>query len=99
MFCPGCRSEAEKARGTRVERHYDAEYDRARKVEYAACMRASDAGTPRLCRVCGLPMLRGQVLELGHIVPLNLDPTSKVWSMVHKACNPRGTDPRNYQVG
>lgn len=42
-----------------------------------------------ICALCGLPMLKGQELELDHSVPVLEDPDSKGDRIVHARCNER----------
>lgn len=69
-------------RGTAAQRGYDAKHRaiRARLLPLAY-------GTP--CPRCGLPMLEGQDLDLGHPedAPLRLDRTSRADHIEHSACN------------
>lgn len=41
------------------------------------------------CPLCGLPMLRGQVLELDHSVPAALVPGRPGDRIAHRTCNRR----------
>lgn len=43
----------------------------------------------RPCPRCGLPMLRGQDLDLGHSTDLAFDPQAKGDRIEHAACNRR----------
>jgi hypothetical protein len=38
------------------------------------------------CPLCGLPMLRGQELDLDHSTPYGVDPTSVGDRIVHEVC-------------
>ena len=50
----------------------------------------------RPCPRCGLPMLRGQVLQLGHTVDLALNPRAVGDRIEHQACNQKaGARTRN----
>lgn len=44
-------------------------------------------GTP--CPRCGLPMLKGQQLDLGHAVDVALNPRAKGERIEHASCNRR----------
>ena len=86
--CPTCASawhqRRDAQRGTARQRGYDARHDatRARLLPLAL-------GKP--CPRCGEPMLAGQALDLGHSVPLRLDPTSRADRIEHADCN-RGSN-------
>lgn len=53
--------EADRARGTRQQRGYDAEHQRKRRI--SAAMVAAGRGQ---CWRCGLPIAPGEAFDLGH---------------------------------
>lgn len=69
-------------RGTRQERHYDAEHDRTRK-------RLLPKAWGTFCPLCGDVMVASDELSLDHTTPLSVDPTSKGDRIVHTECNLR----------
>ena len=60
--CPACQRDADRARGTRQERGYDAAHDRLR-AEY---QRHMDAGEAFTCARCGKPLRPDEPWDLGH---------------------------------
>lgn len=67
-------------RPTARQRGYDAAHERLR-----AQLLPLAYGT--LCPRCGLPMLPGQDLDLGHTVARSVDPTSRADRIEHAHCN------------
>lgn len=83
--CALHRREAEVARGRRQTRGYDTEHDATRR-------RLLPDAYGRPCPRCGLPMLPTQPLDLGHTVPLRVDPTSRADRIEHASCNRAARD-------
>ena len=79
--CKDCRAEADRARGRRQQRGYDAEHDRIRSALLARFV----PGT--LCPVCDQPMLAGQALDAGHSTDLRADPGARADRLEHAHCN------------
>jgi len=85
--CEPCRRNKQRARdqqrGTARQRGYDTEHDRTR-----ARLLPHAYGTA--CPRCGELMLHGQALDLGHTIPLRVDPTSRGDRIEHAECNRGG---------
>jgi len=87
--CTTCASSKGRARdarrGSARQRGYDTEHDRVR-----ARLLPAAYGQP--CPRCGLPMLRGQALDLGHPLdaPLASDRGSRADHIEHASCNRGG---------
>lgn len=60
--CPEHRREADRARGSRQQRGYDARHDALRRVVKARL----DAGQVVHCWRCGARIFRGEPFDLGH---------------------------------
>jgi hypothetical protein len=88
-LCILCAKEAEAARGSSTQRGYGS---RHRAVRADLLRRFTNS----LCSVCGEKLESWQDLEAGHSTPLWVNPNSVADILVHRLCNPRGTDPRNH---
>jgi len=90
-LCREHTADAERERGSSTARGYGAEH-RARREELLPLAE----GQP--CPICGEPMWPDrEALDLGHTVPLWVDANQRAGDAIqHRACNPRGTDPRNH---
>lgn len=78
--CDQCRRNADRERGNRHERGYDAEHERTKARLLPAAI-----GEP--CPRCGEPMLRAEDLELGHTTDRAVDPTARGDRIEHGNCN------------
>jgi hypothetical protein len=78
--CEGCKRERERQRGSRQQRGYDQGHVRTREALLPGAY-----GRP--CPRCGLPMLVGQALDLGHSVDLRVDPRARGDRIEHASCN------------
>jgi 5-methylcytosine-specific restriction endonuclease McrA len=89
VYCmPSCRPSPKTTTASTTERGYGTEHQRRRRE-----MLPSAYGTP--CPLCGEVMLEDQSLDLDHIVPLSVDPSSTASRISHSTCNrSRGSQTR-----
>lgn len=80
--CTECRRTADRERGSRQERGYDAEHERTKT-------RLLPAAIGKPCPRCGNPMLSTDDLELGHTIDRALDPSARGDRIEHSSCNRR----------
>lgn len=78
--CAAHRQQYEQQRGCRHQRGYDSTHEQTRR-------RLLPAAYGQPCPRCHKPMLPGQDLDLGHSIPLRIDPTSRADRIEHASCN------------